>query len=41
MASANHMKASRQTYESFISLVKIGTPVVMGIAALVIFLLTH
>jgi len=41
MASANNIKAHRETYEGFISLVKFGTPAVCLIAALVIFLITR
>ena len=41
MASAHDMQAARATYEGLLNLFKIGTPVVLGIAALVIFLLTH
>jgi hypothetical protein len=33
--------AARQTYESFISLVKISTPIILLLAAFVVFLLTR
>ena len=41
MASGNNMKAHKATYDGFISMVKYSTPVVVLIAALVIYLLTH
>ncbi|MBU6268186.1 MAG: aa3-type cytochrome c oxidase subunit IV [Sphingomonadales bacterium] len=41
MASGNDMKAHRSTYEGFINLVKFGTPAVVLITALVIFLITR
>lgn len=41
MANAHDMNASRGTYEGFIRLVKVATPVIMLLAALVVYLLTH
>ena len=41
MASGQDMQAARATYEGFVSLIKIATPVVILIAATVIFLLSH
>jgi hypothetical protein len=41
MASGQDMQAARATYEGFITLIKIGAPVVIVITATVIFLLTH
>jgi len=41
MAQSHDIKASRETYEGFIRLVKISTPIIIGITALVLFLLTR
>lgn len=41
MASGHDMKAAQATYEGFLTMFKLGTPVVAAIAALVVFLLTH
>ena len=40
MASANDMQAAQRTYESFITLVKIATPAIAAIAALVVILIS-
>jgi len=41
MASSNDMKAAQSTYESFVGVVKVATPVIAVIAAIVVFLLAH
>ncbi|MDP9056763.1 MAG: aa3-type cytochrome c oxidase subunit IV [Pseudomonadota bacterium] len=41
MASGNDMKAAQSTYDSFIGVVKVATPVIALIAATVIYLLAH
>jgi hypothetical protein len=41
MASGNDMKAHRASYDSFIGMVKFGTPAVAVIAVVVIFLITR
>ncbi len=41
MASGNDMKAARSTYESFVGVVKVATPIIAVIAVIVIFLLSH
>jgi hypothetical protein len=41
MAQTHDIKAARETYEGFIRLVKIATPISVGITALVVFLLTR
>ena len=41
MASGNDMKAHQATYAGFLNLVKFGTPAVVLIVVLVIFLLTR
>jgi len=41
MASANDMKAAKETYASFISTVKWSTPALALIAAFVVFLISR
>lgn len=41
MASGNDIKAAQTTYESFVGVVKFCTPIIVIIAATVIFLLSH
>jgi len=41
MASGNNIKAHRETYAGFLNLVKYGTPAVIAITVLVIFLITR
>jgi hypothetical protein len=41
MASANDMKAANATYASFISAVKVSTPVICLIAAFVVYLIAR
>ena len=41
MAATQDIKAARETYEGFIRLIKIATPVIAILAALVVFLLAH
>ncbi len=41
MASGNDMKAANATYESFIGVIKVATPVIAIIAAIVVYLLAH
>jgi hypothetical protein len=41
MASGNDMKAARATYEGFIQMVKVATPIIAVIAATVVYLLAH
>lgn len=41
MASGNNIKAHQATYEGFIDLMKFGTPAVLAITALVVFLITR
>lgn len=41
MSSVHDMQTARSTYEGMLTLFKIGLPVALAIAALVIFLLTH
>ena len=41
MASQNDIKAAVSTYESFVGVVKVSVPIIMIIAAFVIFLLAH
>ncbi|HZU64251.1 MAG TPA: aa3-type cytochrome c oxidase subunit IV [Novosphingobium sp.] len=41
MATTHDIEAARATYEGFLRLFRIGTPIVALIAALVLFLLTR
>lgn len=41
MASGNEMKAAQATYDSFIGVIKVATPIIAVIAAVVIYLLAH
>jgi hypothetical protein len=41
MASNNDMKAANATYDSFIGVIKVSTPIIIVIAATVIYLLAH
>ena len=41
MASGSDMKAAQSTYESFVGVVKVATPVIAVIAATVIYLLVR
>jgi len=41
MASGNDMKAAQATYDSFIGMVKVSTPIIVVIAVIVIYLLAH
>jgi hypothetical protein len=41
MASKTNIKAHQATYDAFIGMVKVSTPVILLIAALVIFLITR
>lgn len=41
MQQAQNMQAARETYEGFIRLIKVATPAIAVVTALVIYLLTH
>jgi hypothetical protein len=41
MAGVNNIKDARDTYEGFIRLLKIATPLIAVLVALVIYLLSH
>ena len=41
MAQAHDMEAAKATYAGFISVIKIATPVIVVLVALVMFLLTR
>jgi len=41
MASANDMKAARETYAGFINAVKFSTPAIALVAALVVYLISR
>jgi len=41
MGSTQDLKPARETYESFIRLIKIAAPVIALLTVLVIYLLTH
>lgn len=41
MASANDMKAAKETYSAFISAIRVSTPVLAAITALVVYLISR
>lgn len=41
MANAHDINASRGTYEGFIRLIKVATPAVLLLTAMIVYLLTH
>ncbi len=41
MASGNDMKAANATYDSFIGMIKVSTPIILVITAVVVYLLAH
>lgn len=41
MASGNDITSARATYDSFIGVIKVSTPIIVVIAAFVIYLLAH
>jgi hypothetical protein len=41
MAQVHDLDAARQTYAGFIRMIKLATPVILVIAAFVVFLLAH
>jgi hypothetical protein len=41
MASGNDMKAANATYESFLGVIKVSTPIIAVIVVAVVYLLAH
>ncbi len=41
MASGNDMKAANATYDSFIGMIKVATPIILVITVVVVYLLAH